>query len=42
MLKKPKFDVTKLNEMYSEVLRVEDKGDKKVEEDKDAENLLKK
>ena len=41
MLKKPKFDITKLNEMYSEKERV-DKDEKNVEDDKEAENLLNK
>ena len=42
MLKKPKFDITKLNEMYSEAQRAEAKEDKKMEDDEEAQNLLKK
>ena len=46
MLKKPKFDITKLNEMYSEANRLEAKEDKKGGEgggdDEEAQNLLKK
>jgi len=48
MLKKPKFDITKLNEMYSEAHRADDRPAHKgaagaavgEDGDKEAENLL--
>lgn len=43
MLKKPKFDITKLNELYNESKRgAEEKGGDKKDDDKEVENLLKK
>jgi hypothetical protein len=44
MLKKPKFDITKLNELYNEAKRgaEEKSGDNKKDDDKEVENLLKK